>query len=323
VAPGLLENAGHIHITEREADGSWEDCTWASGLEWYRLCYDNTRPASHAEYQALRAASGEPLTGGSNIGNLRDGIKARYGVDIPASIAGFANLWSALKPGMAAVAQGSMSAFGPTHPLSTYDRNFDGAHAVFIVRVYNEDRVWWCDPEAPVGSYEGTWVSKADLQRFVNAFNGRHVVRAVKVPAPEETMVPLPITSMTGATIVITTGSARYTLDGKPDGYVFKADYTRVSPAGYGGTAAAPAFRAYFAPVDAAGKVELRLVKPKSVVPLTDGTPFSQAQLDAAVAAVKAPLDAQVLDLQNKLAASSVTVSRYESLKAAVKLLLS
>jgi uncharacterized coiled-coil protein SlyX len=77
-----------------------------------------------------------------------------------------------------------MSAFGPTHRLSTYDRNFDGAHAVLVARVYNEDRVWWCDPEAPLGSYQGVWVTKAELQKFVNAFSGSHVVQKVKVPAP-------------------------------------------------------------------------------------------------------------------------------------------
>lgn len=188
--PALL--ADHIHISEREPDGTWEDCTWDSGLEWYRLTYDPSKPATHAEAQKLRAASGEPPTGGSNIGDLKRGIKARYGKSTPTAISGFSALWTALTPGKAAVCQGSMKAFGPDHRLSKWDRNFDGGHAVLIARIDTQDRVWWCDPEAPdnVG-YEGTWVTKAELKAYVTAFGGQHLVRSVIVTPEEEDMTPL------------------------------------------------------------------------------------------------------------------------------------
>ena len=181
----------HIHISEREPDGSWEDCTWDSGLEWYRLCYDKRVPATHAEAQLLRHASGEPDTGGSNIGDLKRGIKIRYGKATPAPLGTFNSLWAALLPGYAAVVQGSMGAFGPDHRLSRYDRNFDGGHAVMVMRLDGTDRVWWCDPEGPKTGYEGEWVTKMELTRFVTAFGGQHIVSKILAEPIEATPPPV------------------------------------------------------------------------------------------------------------------------------------
>lgn len=196
--PPMLK--GHNHISEREPDGSWEDCTWDSGLEWYRLCYDASKPATHAEAQELRKASGEPSTGGSNVGDLRRGIKARYGRDVAPAISGFTALWAALDPGFAAMSQGGMSAFGPTHRLSRWQPGFDGSHAVFIARVDNTDRVWWCDPLAtdPAGpSYNGEFVSKAELKAFVDAFGGQHLVDQLTI---QESQVANLVTYLPGYT---------------------------------------------------------------------------------------------------------------------------
>ncbi len=200
--PTLLDKADHIHISEREADGSWEDCTWDAGLEWYRVTRDKSKPATHAEAQELRKASGKPPTGGSNQWDFRRGVKARYKVDLDLPISGFAALWAALEPGNAASVQGSMKAFGPTHPLSRYDRNFDGAHDVFVARTDATDTVWWCDPEAPnpAGpSYQGERVSKADLKRFVDAFNGEHLIGRL-TSAPKESDMPALTTYLPGFT---------------------------------------------------------------------------------------------------------------------------
>ncbi len=201
----------HVHISEREPDGTFEDCTWDSGLEWYRLCYDKSEPATHAEAQALRAASGEPPTGGSNIGDLRRGIAKRYGKSVSLPVSGFSALWTALKPGTAAVVQGSMAAFGPTHPLSKYDRNFDGGHAVCVLRLDATDRVWWCDPEAPLGiGYKGVWVTKAQLKSYVDKIAGQHLVRAIlapPVPALVEPDMPNILAYAPGTTIVVRQGS--------------------------------------------------------------------------------------------------------------------
>lgn len=187
------------HISEREPDGSWEDCTWDSGLEWYRLCYDAGVPATHTEAQLLRKASGEPPTGGSNLGNLADGIRRRYGKVIPARISGFSNLKAALTKNKAAVIQGSMKAFGPAHRLSKWQRNFDGAHAVLLI---NDNGVLrWCDPEAPKGEDSVPVVVTWDeVKAFVNAFAGQHVVADIKHPvvtAPPVQEAPVDLVTYT------------------------------------------------------------------------------------------------------------------------------
>lgn len=178
-----------IHISEREPDGSWEDCTWDSGLEWYRLCYDAGVPATHTEAQLLRKASGEPPTGGSNLGNLADGIRRRYGKVIPARISGYSNLKAALTRNKAAVIQGSMKAFGPGHRLSKWQRNFDGSHAVLLI---NDNGVLrWCDPEAPKGEPSVPVVVTWDeVKAFVTAFAGQHVVAPIKHPVTAQPTPP-------------------------------------------------------------------------------------------------------------------------------------
>jgi len=185
----------HIHISEREADGSWEDCTWDAGLEFFRDAFDPSQPATHAEAQQLRAASGEPPTGGSNMTDLHRGVKARYNVSLPAPINAH-NILIALKPGDVSVVQGSMSAFGPLHPLSQWDRNFDGGHAVWLARTPG-GKLLWCDPEAPKSADVPIVISSADVQKYVNAFAGTAIVApALKWPmatVPKETSVE-PIT---------------------------------------------------------------------------------------------------------------------------------
>lgn len=195
----------HIHITEREGDGTWEDCTWCSGLEWYRLTYDKSKPATHAEAEALRAAAGKPPTGGSNTEDLRRGIKARYGVSVVPEISGFSNLWNALLPGMAAMVQGSMKAFPPTHRLSKWDPSFDGGHAVCVMRI-SATELLWCDPEAPTGAAVPVTITKAELQSFVTAFGGTHLVA--------------PILSMQEAQVDLKTYTPGYTADVKPQSNV-------------------------------------------------------------------------------------------------------
>lgn len=167
----------HKHISEREADGSWEDCTWDSGLEFYRDTIDSSVPATHKEAQALRSDSGEPPTGGSNLGDLRRGVAKRYKDDLPPAINAH-GIIAALAPNYCAVVQGSMSAFGSRHPLSVYDRNFDGSHAVYIANVGG--KYYWCDPEAPTTADVPVTVTAADIQRFVNAFGGDAIVAPIK-----------------------------------------------------------------------------------------------------------------------------------------------
>jgi len=194
----------HKHVSERQT-GAWIDCTWDSGVEFVRLTHDKAIPATHAEGDALRKASGDTV-GGSSIGDLRRGIAARYHYAAPGPINTFNGLWSSLKPGTAAVVQGSMKAFGSTHRLSRFDPLFDGGHSVSVQRLDATDRVWWCDPEAPAGTYKGEWVTKDELLRFVTEFGGQHIVAPILAPPPPVTPPPT-VTDMPALT-AYTPGSA-------------------------------------------------------------------------------------------------------------------
>ena len=197
----------HVHISERESDGSWEDCTWDAGLEWYRDAFDPSKPATHAEAQSLRAASGEPPTGGSNMGDFIRGVKARYGRTLPADISNKSTL-TALKPGYVAMVQGSMSAFGPTHPLSKWQPGFDAGHAVWLARTLS-GVLLWCDPLAPTTADVPVIVTEETVTKYVNAFAGRSIVAPAlqwpDVPAGDPTVYPINLTPavVLGSTAVI------------------------------------------------------------------------------------------------------------------------
>lgn len=197
---------GHVHISEREADGTWEDCTFDSGLEFYRDAIDPTRPATHAEAQLIRKASGIPMTGGATIGDFRRGVKARYGKDIPAAISARLIL-SALKPGYVAIVQGSMAPFGSTHELSKWDRNFDGAHSVWMGR-HPDGTLLWCDPLAPTTAAVPVVISTTNVTKFVNGLVGGNAVVAPALRWPQKEIAMPALTSyLPGYTITIKSGS--------------------------------------------------------------------------------------------------------------------
>lgn len=189
-APPALVAAGHLHVTEREAkhrlpdgswdDASWEDCTFVAGLELARICHDVSLPATHAEAEALRSESGRGPLGGTSTADLRRALEARYGWTGWREVAGADPLWSSMAPGTAAAAQGRLTAFPAGHRLRRWDPTFAGGHDVLIVRLDDRPRVWWCDPLAPQnGSYEGEWVSHAELDAYVSAFAGSALVAPI------------------------------------------------------------------------------------------------------------------------------------------------
>ncbi len=120
-------------------------------------------------------------------------MAARYHHTLPAATPA-RNILTDLKPGYCATVQGSMSAFGPLDPLSKYDRNFDGAHDVYIARTPG-GVLLWCDPEAPTTADVPVIVTPAQVQKFVNAFNGEAIVApALKWPgviAKDPTVYPI------------------------------------------------------------------------------------------------------------------------------------
>lgn len=170
--------AGHIHVSEREIahtwpdgqkdDARWEDCLWCSTLEWLHDTVKPDVPMTHAEAEALRAESGEPPTGGSNLSDVARGVEGRYNINLPQVIYGADAIVAALAGGKrAGVVTGSMGAFPAGHRLRRWDPTFAGAHAVFLA--YDPaSGYWWCDPLAPAGPYVGETVSAAEVRQFVN-----------------------------------------------------------------------------------------------------------------------------------------------------------
>ena len=73
---------------------------------------------------------------------------------------------------------GQMAALGPH--WRRWDPSFGGRHAVEVERRDDTDPVWWDDPLAPVGSYQGEPMPIADLERFVRGWTGaRHIVAPI------------------------------------------------------------------------------------------------------------------------------------------------
>lgn len=155
-------------------NAAWEDCGWCALVMWLRARgYDI--PSTHAEAEALRAASGEDVISGSNFGDLRQGVKSRYPaiwaeVGPMASTVGLNAIWAALKPGTGAICNGSMGAFPSGHHWRRWDDQFAGGHSVFVARLDNQDRVWWMNPQAP-NSFQGEWMSKSDLFTYMGAWS--------------------------------------------------------------------------------------------------------------------------------------------------------
>ncbi len=167
----------HIHVSEREGphewpdgrpdDAAWEDCLWSAAVEWARAI-GRSPPATHVEAEALRAASGEPPTGGSNLGDLRRGLDARYRWRMPPPITWPAAVVVALQPGTAGVVLGSLGVFPAGHRLRRWQPDFRDGHAVYIERD-RQGRWWWCDPLAPAGAGVPDEVTEAEVRAFATA----------------------------------------------------------------------------------------------------------------------------------------------------------
>ena len=184
-------------VTEREPDGTWEDCTWASGVMLNNAAYGApVVPSNRAEYEALRVAGGdgpaENTGDGSNALQLQVGITTRYGwipmrLGAPGVATSWAEIWSKLVPGVACVLQGSMSGM-PVH-FRRWDPPFAGAHAVYVQREDDLPRLWLQNPLAPA-DYPGEWLNKDDAGRYWSGLKGGAVFAHIgslsaPVPAPK------------------------------------------------------------------------------------------------------------------------------------------
>jgi hypothetical protein len=135
--------------------------------------------------------------------------------------------------------------------------------------------------------------------------DGNHARQRILDLVQENTqMAQLAVTNRTEVNIVIAKGAIRRNLDGRADGYVFDAEYTRFSPYGAG------PYRAFFVTVN--GQAEVRLVTAKSTSGIIDLTQYGStdvtkaasdaraAQLaadQAAIESANAARDAAVADL--------------------------
>lgn len=239
----------HIHISERESahtwpdgrkdDAGWEDCAWCSLIMFLRLAYRPDLPANHTFAEAIRGRVMGPLGGTSpsqliaaakTIGTSGPGTPgiALHGVSA-------ANLWAALTPGTVALVNGSMGAFASGYTLRRWDPGFAGGHSTLAARVDDQDRVWWDDPLAPTGTYQGQWVSKADLVKFAAKLNSTSFVAPIKgyavtpAPAPEPTVVTYSQAQLDAA--VATAVTAQKTADTAAQDAAVKAAITSATDA--------------------------------------------------------------------------------------------
>lgn len=158
----------HQHVSEREVahqgpcgwdDGRWENCLDVAVIEFVRATGHPEIPATHAEAEELRCASGLPATGASNFTAIRAGVKARYGLALPPVVKGATAIWTALAPGTAAVIIGAGSPGG-------HQAGFTAGHAITAFRLDPVDAVWACDGLAPA-SYNGERLTKAQLFAYI------------------------------------------------------------------------------------------------------------------------------------------------------------
>jgi hypothetical protein len=261
---------GHQHLTEREIehrwpdgrldDRHWEDCTFCAGVELARLCHDRNIPPIHLEAEALRAASGEPPAGGSNTYNLADGFEKRYGWTTGwQRVSGSADLLAALTPGHAAAIAGTFKNFPAAHRLRRWQWGFNTGHCVLLVRL-PDGSLWWCDPLAPTGDYQGEPVTATEVRTFVDSFAGANLVATTL----EAQNLQAPITTVGPKLIDIPAGAEMLELDGKtviktikgPTGTGYKDVY---SPYGVGTGIPLYELRAWVVTID--GKKRMALIR--------------------------------------------------------------
>lgn len=154
------------HVSERKT-GAWVDCLPASLVMLARAAGLDI-PSTVAEAMALRKQAGYGPNGGTTLEGLAHAFSVRYGLSY--HISRDPNPEDIITAGRAAALVGSMSAFGPNHPLSHWDPHFDNYHAVFTAMGPDADAHLWDDPEAPEGiGYAGVLVSEKEMQNYYNA----------------------------------------------------------------------------------------------------------------------------------------------------------
>lgn len=203
-------------VTEREDDGTWEDCTWCSGVMHANALRGRTVfPGTRTEYEGLRVdgddGPAEKPGDGSNLNQLRAGMLVRYGFagDLTPNGADWPTVRARLVEGTTAVVQGKMGAFPAGHRLRRWDPTFAGGHAVHVV--IENGGPWWQNPEAPA-EFQGEAISWSELQAFYEALRPAGAACMIGrvgqyPPAPAPPLVPVLIQELPGATVTIGRGA--------------------------------------------------------------------------------------------------------------------
>jgi hypothetical protein len=164
----------HHHVTEREPDGTWEDCLPSSAVMHARAAHSRAIPATHTEAQSLRNDAGLPEAGGVTIHQILVGFRRRYGWD-GGQLVPTAQFLDRLVPGTSAVVSGRLASFPAGHRLRRWQPGFTGGHAVWVARLA-DGTYWWDDPLAPAVGYAGEEISRDELAVYVRGWPGDQLV---------------------------------------------------------------------------------------------------------------------------------------------------
>lgn len=179
-------------VSEREP-GPWIECTFTSAVMAVRS-WGFRVPAKLIEAKGLHKASGKDPAKGGSIADVIKGFYVRYNTrkGQQLSNADFPALWTDLSVGRSGVFQGSMGAFPAGHHLRRHDPGFKGFHAIFVIRLDERDRVWWVDPLAPLGDYQGEFVPLKNFRKFVEGLPAGSALIGNAVVQPADPIVERP-----------------------------------------------------------------------------------------------------------------------------------
>lgn len=154
----------------------WNDCTICSGLMAANKVKGNIYPATLAEREALRRATGDTV-GGVGIDALNRGLRRRYGFELDAPYGQrWGNVRTFLRDKGGALIQGNYRYLG--EPWIRWDRNFASrrvaAHALYADHyLASTDKVFIMDPlgrgtNSRTGErYAGEYVPASDVRSFM------------------------------------------------------------------------------------------------------------------------------------------------------------
>jgi len=176
-----------ILVSEREPDGSWEDCVWASGVMIANVMVgENRYPATRAEYESLRyAGTGvrEASGDGSNYPDeLVPAMLKRYRLSVRCGV-GWAEGLDEMPVGSWGAWQGKYSKLPGRLRLT----GFTGGHSFVVKR----DRSTSCllyDPLSTTGAAPSR-ITLDELRAYYSALPGAHWIAAYEREAWRQPMI--------------------------------------------------------------------------------------------------------------------------------------